>query len=249
MTTRLSWKAVTPPDNTTITYSVFRSASEDFSPSPSNRIAKGLKKTSYVATEPSAKKDYYYYVTAVTTMVSAWPEPSQVDALPPTVQNTRCHALIVSFDQEMRVALGERMKGSQPTRPAEDFERFSTRVQSLVDESQQLLDCVSRAPQELSMDDWQKAVFLNGDLTQQLDDASASVESATHSQTARIYDQQLMKAYDDLVHKYNTLVDDYNSQRNLLIRLSASPLTLPPPPMPMHCNVFAFGTVGSIDCY
>jgi hypothetical protein len=63
---RLSWAPFEPTDpEMTVSYSVFRGTSENFTPSLRNRVASGLQKTAYVVTEPAAKKDYYYYVKAV----------------------------------------------------------------------------------------------------------------------------------------------------------------------------------------
>jgi hypothetical protein len=90
---RLSWTPFEPTDGETlVTYSVFRGTSETFTPSLRNRIASGLKNTSYLATEPAANKDYYYYVKAVSTAK----QPSA------TVHESECHALILMLRDQVR---------------------------------------------------------------------------------------------------------------------------------------------------
>jgi hypothetical protein len=62
----LSWTAVTPPTNCTISsYSVYRSTTSGFTPSSSNMIASGLTGTSYSNTGLAASTTYYYAVEAV----------------------------------------------------------------------------------------------------------------------------------------------------------------------------------------
>ena len=50
----VSWSAVTPPANCTVTYNVFRSTTSGFTPSSSNQIASGLSATNYSDTGLSA---------------------------------------------------------------------------------------------------------------------------------------------------------------------------------------------------
>ena len=62
----LSWTAVTPPANCTITgYSVYSSTTSGFTPSPSNLIAAGVTGTTYTNTGLAASTTYYYKVEAV----------------------------------------------------------------------------------------------------------------------------------------------------------------------------------------
>ncbi len=69
--TRLNWTGPRSIDcETVITYSVFRSTNEDFTPSVRNRIATGLSKTTYLAKEPVPGRDYYYSVKADVAPVS-----------------------------------------------------------------------------------------------------------------------------------------------------------------------------------
>src|SRR6202451_23188 len=61
----VSWSAVTPPANCTISYSVFRSTTSGFTPSSSNEIASGLTATSYSDSGLAASTAYYYKIEAV----------------------------------------------------------------------------------------------------------------------------------------------------------------------------------------
>jgi fibronectin type 3 domain-containing protein len=62
----LTWTAVTPPANCTISsYSVFRSSTSGFSPSATTLVASGLTSTSYSNTGLAASTTYYYVVKAL----------------------------------------------------------------------------------------------------------------------------------------------------------------------------------------
>ncbi len=61
----LSWTASTAPAGCTITYSVFRSTTNGFTPSSSNQIASGVSSTSFSDTGLAASTTYYYAVEAV----------------------------------------------------------------------------------------------------------------------------------------------------------------------------------------
>jgi trimeric autotransporter adhesin len=62
----LSWTAVTPPANCTISsYSVYRSTTSGFTPSSSNLIASGVTGTTYSNIGLAASTTYYYAVEAV----------------------------------------------------------------------------------------------------------------------------------------------------------------------------------------
>jgi len=64
----LSWSAVTPPANCTISsYSVYRSTTSGFTAGSGNLIASGVTTTSYSNTGLSASTAYYYVVEAVDT--------------------------------------------------------------------------------------------------------------------------------------------------------------------------------------
>ncbi len=61
----LSWTAVTPPANCTVTYNVYGSTTSGFTPSSGNLIASGVTGTSYTNTGLTAATTYYYVVEAV----------------------------------------------------------------------------------------------------------------------------------------------------------------------------------------
>jgi glucuronoarabinoxylan endo-1,4-beta-xylanase len=61
----VTWSAVTPPANCTISYSVFRSTTSGFTPSSSNQIASGLTATNYSDSGLAASTTYYYKIEAV----------------------------------------------------------------------------------------------------------------------------------------------------------------------------------------
>ncbi|MFZ1011354.1 MAG: malectin domain-containing carbohydrate-binding protein [Candidatus Sulfotelmatobacter sp.] len=62
----LSWTAVTPPANCSISsYSVYRSTTSGFTPSSSNLIASGVTGTTYTNTGLTASTTYYYKAEAV----------------------------------------------------------------------------------------------------------------------------------------------------------------------------------------
>lgn len=64
----LSWTAVTPPANCTISsYSVYRSTTSGFTPSSSTLIASGVTTTTYTNTGLTASTTYYYIVEALDT--------------------------------------------------------------------------------------------------------------------------------------------------------------------------------------
>jgi hypothetical protein len=86
---RLSWTGPRSVDcETVVSYSVFRGTKEDFSASLANRIASGLTKTTYLAKEPVAGKDYYYYVKANVTPVSCALRSGEIGVYPPDLGQT-----------------------------------------------------------------------------------------------------------------------------------------------------------------
>jgi tetratricopeptide (TPR) repeat protein len=65
--------------------------SEDFNASRANRIASGLTMTTYLAREPVAGKDYYYYVTATITPAACVPHTGTIFVYPLDLgQRRRC---------------------------------------------------------------------------------------------------------------------------------------------------------------
>jgi cellulose 1,4-beta-cellobiosidase len=67
----LSWNAVTPPANCSVTYNVYRSTTNGFTPSTSNQIASGLTTTTRNDTGLTASTTYYYAVQATDSAGSA----------------------------------------------------------------------------------------------------------------------------------------------------------------------------------
>jgi endoglucanase len=67
----LSWTAVSPPSNCSLSYSVFRSTTSGFTPSSSNQIASGLPTPSFANTGLLAATKYHYKVEAVDAVGSS----------------------------------------------------------------------------------------------------------------------------------------------------------------------------------
>jgi len=86
----LSWTAVPPPANCSLTYSVFRSTSSGFTPSSSNQIASGLASPSFSNTNLPASTTFYYQVEAADA-VGASPPSNQASATTgPASSGTSC---------------------------------------------------------------------------------------------------------------------------------------------------------------
>lgn len=75
----VTWGAVTPPANCTVTYSVFRSTTSGFTPSTANQVASGLTTTSFQDTGLTASTTFFYRVQAVDAAGSS-PFSMQVSA-------------------------------------------------------------------------------------------------------------------------------------------------------------------------
>ena len=95
----LSWTAVAPPSNCSITYRVFRSTSSGFTPSSGNQIASGLTTASFMNTGLSAATTYYYKLEAVDALGIS-PASSQASA---TTQSGSggfaCHMVYANVNQ------------------------------------------------------------------------------------------------------------------------------------------------------
>jgi trimeric autotransporter adhesin len=63
----LTWTAVTPPPNCSITYNLYGSTTSGFTPASSNLIASGLTNATYSSTGLLPSTTYYYVVEAVDT--------------------------------------------------------------------------------------------------------------------------------------------------------------------------------------
>jgi len=61
----LTWAAVAPPSNCTVSYNVFRATSASFSPIPANQVAGNLTTPSFTDGGLTASTTYYYVVQAV----------------------------------------------------------------------------------------------------------------------------------------------------------------------------------------
>src|SRR5207249_8008371 len=95
----LSWTAVTPSSNCSITYSVFRSTTSGFTPSSSNQIASGLTTPLFTNIGLAAAATYYYRVEAVDAAGSS-PASNQASA---TTQSSSggfaCHVIYKNVNQ------------------------------------------------------------------------------------------------------------------------------------------------------
>lgn len=61
----LSWNTVSAPPNCAVTYNVFRSTTNGFTPSSANQVASGLARTTFDDTGLAASTTYFYAVQAV----------------------------------------------------------------------------------------------------------------------------------------------------------------------------------------
>jgi len=84
----LSWTASTAPAGCVITYNVYRSTTNGFTPSSSNQIASGVSTTSFSDTGLAASTTYYYLVEAVDSAGSSG-SSNQASA---TTQTSGCTA-------------------------------------------------------------------------------------------------------------------------------------------------------------
>jgi cellulose 1,4-beta-cellobiosidase len=73
----LSWGAVTPPTNCSVTYSVHRSTTANFTPSSATLIQNGLTTTSSVSTGLAASTTFFFAVTADDAAGSSTPTRAQ----------------------------------------------------------------------------------------------------------------------------------------------------------------------------
>jgi endoglucanase len=90
----LSWTAVTPPSNCSITYRVFRSTTSGFTPSSSNQIASGLTTPFFTNIGLAAAATYYYKVEAADAAGSS---PASNQASATTQSNSGGFACYVAY--------------------------------------------------------------------------------------------------------------------------------------------------------
>lgn len=97
----VSWAAVTPPSNCSVTYSLFRSTSSGFSPSSSNQIAAGLTATSLADTGLTSATTYYYKVEAVDSVGASAPsgQASATTQSNPSGGGFACHVTYTNVNQ------------------------------------------------------------------------------------------------------------------------------------------------------
>ena len=87
----LSWGAVTPPANCSISsYRVFRSTASGFTPSSSNQIASGITGTGFSDSGLSASTTYYYRAEALDTFGASAPS-AQASATTQAAGGFSCH--------------------------------------------------------------------------------------------------------------------------------------------------------------
>jgi hypothetical protein len=227
---RLSWTPFEAADRAaSVTYSVFRGATESFAPSLRNRIATGLTTTSYVTTEPAGSKDYYYYVKAVVT-------PGD----PMLPQSSPCHTLIQQISQQIG-ALGSDEVIDQQREMKWDY---------------QLLDCRYKTEQ-MFPSDWPKLFDIESTL--RFSDIKSLSNDHTALLNYQVKNYVPRKDYDDLwklaqhvdetwTHDYNELVDRYNG---LLRTVKSAPPTyvfVPSRHQSIHCTATQLGVISSVDC-
>ena len=95
----LNWTAVTPPANCSVTYSVFASTLNGFTPAGSNQIASGLASPSFSNMNLAASTTFYYRVEAADA-VGASPPSNQASATTGSAGNgTSCHVVYSIVNQ------------------------------------------------------------------------------------------------------------------------------------------------------
>jgi hypothetical protein len=179
---------------------------------------------------------------------------SQTGAQPKSKQGagSACHKLITQLHSRESVTWRIGLSTQNTTIDEQKLKQ----IEQLGALLEKVNNCAVQTPEQLSIKDWEWAVLEAGSLQSDLDTVSAQIQKAVDQQTLKMnvgtYVDTVKSCNDDynqLVGKYNTLVRNYNDQRETLIRLSTSPLVLPPVPTFMHCSTFNFGSVGTIDCY
>jgi endoglucanase len=95
----LSWAAVAPPANCSVTYNLFRSTSNGFTPSSANQIAGGLASTSFSNTDLEPSTTYYYRIEAA-DFAGASPASPQAGATTGSVSaGGGCHVVYSIVNQ------------------------------------------------------------------------------------------------------------------------------------------------------
>lgn len=100
---RLSWTGIdSVPCEYSVIYSIYRSSEDNFVPSPSNRIASGLARPTYLDKNTNSSKDYYYYVKAVEVPITCNLHSGQITVYPVDLGQT--FALTVGDESSSCVA-------------------------------------------------------------------------------------------------------------------------------------------------
>jgi cellulose 1,4-beta-cellobiosidase len=111
----LTWGAVTPPPNCAVTYSVHRSTTANFTPSPSTLVTSGVTTTSNISTGLAASTTYFFAVVADDAAGSSAPTRAST-----TTQGTgtgTCHVgftVVNSWNTGFQVALSIQNTGAVP---------------------------------------------------------------------------------------------------------------------------------------
>ena len=87
----LNWGAVTPPANCSVTYSVHRSTTANFTPSPTTLVTNGLTTTSNVSTGLVASTTYFFAVVADDAAGSSAPARASATTQPIGTGTGSCH--------------------------------------------------------------------------------------------------------------------------------------------------------------
>ena len=104
----LSWNAVTPPPNCTISsYSVYGSTTSGFTPGSGNLLASGLASTSYSDTGLSASTTYYFVVEAVDAFGTSAASAQQSAATQPAASGSEIVAIAAGGPAESNASGGD----------------------------------------------------------------------------------------------------------------------------------------------
>ena len=95
----LTWTAVVPPSNCSVTYSVFRSTSSGFTPSSSNQIAGGLAVPGFENSGLAAHTTYYYKVKTNDSAGASSPSGQASATTPSNSSGFGCHVTYTNVNQ------------------------------------------------------------------------------------------------------------------------------------------------------
>jgi len=95
----LTWNAVVPAANCSITYSVFRSTASGFTPSSTNQVASGLAAPSFSATGLSPSTTYYFKVEAKDAAGTSTPSAQASAKTLSNSAGSSCHVTYTNVNQ------------------------------------------------------------------------------------------------------------------------------------------------------